>query len=643
MTCFDPASLKDVDDIATNPSTNAHLDAVVQRAMTRRRFIGGLSLAAAGCLASPHALASPARPVFSFAEVSNALTPDDAVAPGHERQVLIRWGDPIFADAPEFDIDAQTAERQARQFGFNNDYVGFVPLSAPGETPARALLCVNHEYTNPLVMFPDYSGPTAQTAAIEKAAHGISVIEIVQDTQGAWQVRRNSSYNRRIMAEGSPIVLTGPAAGHARLKTADDPTGRLVQGTLNNCGGGMTPWGTTLHAEENFNVYFDGKVKDDEAAARLARYHIPAPRTYSWAQYDSRFDLSVNPNEANRYGWIVELDPTDPKSIPRKRTALGRFKHEGAQCIQNKDGRVVVYMGDDQRFDYVYRFVSEKAVNPRDRKANFDLLDHGTLSVARFNDDGSLDWLPLVFGQGQLTPENGFASQADILIDTRLAADALGATKMDRPEDVEPHPSDGRVFVMLTRNKKRDNDDTNAANPRGPNRGGHIVELQAPQRDHGAARFTWSLLVECGPPASASRAGFHPSTSEDGWFVSPDNCAVDADGRLWVATDGNKAGTSDRNDGVFAIETQGSQRGRSRLFYRGPVGSEITGPVFSPDMKTLFVSVQHPGTAGARKLPGFERRARVGDMPTSWPSNDPNAQARSAVIAIRRIDGGKVG
>lgn len=626
-----------VDDASTNPSGNETFQAV----LSRRGFLGLGLAASAAALSVGHAAA--AVPNFNFAEIANDLSDRDAVAEGHVAELVIGWGDPLFADAPAFDVTAQSAAAQAKQFGFNNDYVGFVPLPLDADTPTRGLLAVNHEYTQAEMMFPGYDGPTAESTAIEQAATGISVVEIEKQPDGAWHYRRDSKYNRRIMATGSPVLVSGPAAGHDRLKTKADPSGRLVMGTMNNCGGGTTPWGTTLHAEENFNFYFGGTPpRGDGQAASRKRYNMPAARFFKWHEFDDRFDLGKEPNEPNRYGWVVELDPLNPEAPPKKRTALGRFKHEGAESIVNKDGRVVIYMGDDQRFDYVYRFVSTQKFNPDDRAANMDLLDAGTLSVARFNDDGTLDWLPLVHGQGPLTAANGFAAQADVLIDARLAADLLGATKMDRPEDVEAHPHNGKAYVMLTNNSRRTPWKTDAANPRGPNYAGHIIEMRAPRRDHAADRFTWDMLVECGPRQMATRAPFHQATSENGWFGAPDNCAIDAAGRLWVATDGNKAGTSDRNDGLFALETEGPQRGLSKLFYKGPVGAEVTGPVFTPDLQTVFLSVQHPGVAGAKKLPGFKREATIDDMPTAWPDFTPGKPTRPGVIAIRRKNGGKI-
>jgi secreted PhoX family phosphatase len=326
-----------------------------------------------------------------------------------------------------------------------------------------------------------------------------------------------------------------------------------------------------------------------------ARYRIPST-WYSWGRHDPRFNVDHEPNEPNRFGWIVEIDPSDPSSTPVKHTALGRFSHEGAECIVNKDGRVVLYSGDDARFEYIYRFVSRDRYRENDRAHNMRLFSEGTLSVAQYNENGTLDWLPLIFGEGPLTPENGFHSQADVVIDARLAADHLKATPMDRPEDVEPNRRTGKVYAMLTNNGRRTTEEVDAANPRAENRSGHIIEMTPTDGDHTATQFTWDLLIVCGDPAIAEvGARWNPATSSDGWFACPDNCAFDADGRLWVATDQGSGWTkTDKADGLYAVDTEGSLRGRSRLFFRGPIGAEICGPTFTPDGGTLFLAVQHP-------------------------------------------------
>jgi secreted PhoX family phosphatase len=479
---------------------------------------------------------------------------------------------------------------------------------------------------------------TKDLVDIEMAAHGGSVLEI-RRVNGKWQVVPNSRYARRITAN-TPMIIAGPAAGDARMKTSYDPEGKNVLGMLNNCAGGMTPWGTWLTCEENFNGYFWGKADGHAEERNLKRYGAPG-NWYNWGVYHARFDIAKEPNEVNRFGWVVEIDPRDPKSTPVKRTAMGRFKHEGAAGAMSKDGRYVVYQGDDERFDYVYRFVTEAAVDLNNLANNRNILDRGTLSVARYNPDGTGVWMPLIFGQGPLTDANGFRSQADVLIETRRAADLLGATKMDRPEDVEANPKTGKVYVLLTNNTRRKSDQIDPANPRADNRFGHIIEMIPDGLDHAATNFRWEILVRCGDPSVAAvGASFNPNTTKDGWFGMPDNCAVDAQGRLWIATDGNSPAKTGRADGLWAVETEGAARATSKLFFRVPNGAEMCGPYFTANDETLFLAIQHPGEADdddPKAIPAtFEQPA------TRWPDFNPAMPPRPAIVIVTKTGGGKI-
>ncbi|MEZ2219887.1 PhoX family phosphatase [Rhizobium sp. RCC_161_2] len=651
---FPTSQLEDADGEGHNCTDNPTMGEIIGRRFSRRGFLqGSLAVSAIAATVGPLALVSAEKAraaggsAFAFKEVEAGVDADHHVAEGYDANVLLRWGDALFADSPVFDPKNQSAEAQRRQFGYNNDYVGYIPLEGSSE---HGLLVVNHEYTNPHLMFPGLvtiadgkikQAPLSKEQVdIEMAAHGGTIVEI-RKVDGKWQVVPDGKYNRRITAT-TEMQLTGPAAGNDRLKTSADATGAKVFGTLNNCAGGVTPWGTYIMAEENFHGYFSGKLPEGhKEAANYKRYGVPEG-SYEWANFYDRFDLSKEPHEPNRYGWVVEVDVLDPQSVPKKRTALGRVKHEGAANIVSKDGRVVLYLGDDERFDYVYKFVTAGTFNAADRAANLDLLDNGTLYVAKFSEDGTLAWLPLTFGQGSLTAEHGFASQADVLIETRRAADLLGATKMDRPEDIEPNAVNGKVYVMLTNNSKRKADQIDAANPRADNAFGHIIEISEEDGVFSATKGKWEVLLKCGDPSVAAvGASFSTETTKNGWFGMPDNCSIDAAGRLWVATDGNSNKATGRTDGLWAVDTEGDARATSKLFYRVPVGAELCGPLFLPDDQTAFVAVQHPGDGGD-DWSGHGRPSYYEDLSTRWPDFKPDMPVRPAVVAITKTGGGKI-
>ncbi len=644
-----PSELETSGEAGINASPNPTMGEIIGARFHRRDFLrGSLAVAAISAVIGNRALAaSPAAGTgvtgFDFKEVAAGVDTTHHVAEGYETQILLRWGDPIFADSPDFDPLAQTAAKQARQFGYNSDFIGFFPLEGSAD---RGLLVANHEYTNEELMFPGVGIQDTKEAAfakmtkdlvdVEIAAHGGAVVELRRNgTQ--WNVVKDSRFNRRIMAD-TPMELTGPVAGHDRLKTSADATGTRVLGTVNNCAGGITPWGTWLSAEENVHGYFIGAVPEGHAeTANYKRLGVGTP-AYAWGKFYDRFDVSKEPNEPNRFGWIVEIDPFDANSVPKKRTALGRFKHEGAAGIINKDGRYVIYQGDDERFDYVYKFVTEGKVDTANREANFGLLDSGTLYVAKYAADGTGEWLPVVFGQGPLTEANGFKSQADVLIETRRAGDLLGATKMDRPEDIEADPKTNRVYVMLTNNTRRKDDQVDAANPRADNKFGHIVEMLPADGDHAGTKFTWEVLVRCGDPSVAEvGATFSSETSKDGWFGMPDNCVIDSKGRLWVSTDGNSAKATGRADGLWALETQGEKRGTSKHFFRVPAGAEMCGPFFTADDENLFLAVQHPGEGEDEKNPAtFENPL------TRWPDFKDAMPPRPSVLVVTKKGGGQI-
>ena len=639
-------------------STPDHFAEIASRFVSRRDLLRGAATIVAGVSALGSIAMRPARaaaPALAFTELARIGkdTPTHHVAPGYRADILIGWGDPILPGAPAFDPRAQTAEAQKGQFGFNCDFIGYLPLKegarskaehlASGES-GHGLLCVNHEYTIPHLMFPGIGGSregrakaTAQSVAVERASLGHSVVEI-RRTDGIWAVVAGSALARRIHAD-TEMEIAGPARGHARMKTPADPEGVRALGTMSNCAGGVTPWGTVLTAEENIQNYF---VKPTDLPADYWREAESADSfgvwggISPWGSFEPRFDISRTPHEFNRFGWIVEIDPYDPQSIPRKRTALGRFKHEAATIVAAHGKPVVAYMGDDQPLEFVYKFVSERIFDARDPLAASDALDHGVLYVACFADDGAGAWLPLIHGQGPLTAENGFEDQGDVAIDARRAARLLGATPTDRPEDVETDPLTSRTYIAFTGGTTREA--PGPAAPRAPNQRGHIVEILAPgvdgARDHAADRFEWDILLLAGHAgAEASAKGVYGAgTTEAGYFAQPDNLAFDPMGRLWVATDG--AGKIGLADGLWGCCVTGPERAVTRHFFAAPRGAETCGPCFTPDGATLFLAVQHPGDDGG-----------TFDAPTTrWPAGpDSDMPPRPSIVAVTREGGGTIG
>jgi secreted PhoX family phosphatase len=648
-----PASLES-EDVGTNTSTERRFADIVESRMSRRLIFKGLAASAlvgamgpalaARDAAAQTSVAQAGGSTLTFTEIPHGPTKDHMVANGYTAKPLIRWGDPVVADAPKFDPRAQTAAAQAKQFGYNNDFVAYMPLPIGSNNSESGLLWVNHEYTEAYMMFsglkrPDVPGKlTKDQVDVEMAAHGGSIIE-VKKTGNAWEVVNGSRYNRRIHL-ATEMTVSGPAAGHARLKTKDDPTGMKVLGTVNNCGGGTTPWGTVLAAEENFNGYFGGDPAKTAEAENYKRYGFSARARYGFSAYHDRFHVEKEPNEGNRFGWIVEIDPYEPNSTPVKRTALGRFKHEAATTWVNPDGTVTVYTGDDERNDYLYKFVTRGRYNPADRAANRTLLDDGTLYVAQFSDDGMVKWLPLVHGQGPLSAANGFTSQADVLIEARKAGDLLKATPLDRPEDVETNPVNGRTYVLLTNNTNRRADQVNKANPRANNEYGHILELivpgdGGPKADHAVLEHKWDMFLIAGPLSSGAKYG--PGLSASGWTACPDNICFDPKGRLWIASDQGEAQPKfGIGDGIWATDTVGPGRAVTKFFYRAPTGAEMCGPCFTPDGKTLFVAPQHPAADDSPES--------TFDNPTTrWPDFNDAMPPRPAVVAITKNDGGEIG
>lgn len=629
---------------APNTSANTYFGDLLARPLGRRDLLrAGAVLTLTGAAAPALAACSLGEPQVPMGLRYDRVAPNTADAvtlpPGYTQNVVIRWGDPVLPGAPAFDFANQTAAAQATQFGYNNDFVGLVPL--PGRRAAETyLMVVNHEYTTESLMFRGYDStdPTDEQIRIGLQAHGLSVVVVERDpATGRMTTTIDPTYNRRLTGT-STFTVDGPAAGSVLLQTSADPTGRAVLGTFNNCAGGVTPWGTVLSGEENFVQYFGGAIADPATAERAARYGVEGEASQrGWERLDPRFDLSLEPNELHRFGWVVEIDPLDPESTPVKHTALGRFKHEGATIRVAGDGRAVAYMGDDERFDYVYKFVSHGRVAKGDsraaREANRGLLSAGTLYVARFAAgqavEGTGTWVKLAAGTTSFV--DGM-SAAEVYVFTRLAADQAGATKMDRPEDIQAHPRTGNVYLAMTNNSQRGTAGkaaADAANPRNENKHGHVIELVEADGDAAAETFEWSILLVAGDPADASTyfGGF--DKSQVSAISSPDNLAFDGHGNLWIATDSGAA--LGFNDGLYGVALEGPMRGRTTLFASVPIGAECCGPNVTDEF--TLVAVQHPGDVDGASI----------DAPGSaWPDG-AGSQPRPAVVNIWRTDGGRPG
>ncbi len=674
----------DLEDVPTNPTGNTHFNDIVERARSRRGFlktglgfgaVGFLGLGLSACSNSdddddttppeetPGTPGEPAPgPLLGFTAIPASTGDDIVVPPGYRSAVFCRWGDPLVNAAAAWKTDAtNTAAEQALQFGDNHDGMHFFPLD--GESSTEGLLVMNHEYLNDEFFYPPSVEPGGAGWSLEQVrkgqhAHGVSVAH-VRLVGGNWEVVVPSTYNRRIHIN-TAMALTGPAAGHAQLQTAADPTGTTSFGTVNNCGNGYTMWGTYLTCEENFNGYFGTMSGADTRNTSQRRYGLAGRNTsYRWEDFDPRFDYVTNPNESNRFGWIVEIDPFDPSSTPKKRTALGRIKHENAAQTLAADNRVVVYMGDDQANDYVYKFVSDGKYSADAPMLNRNLLETGTLYVAQFEDGdatgdmmGTGRWIALKLdtpktGGGTLADD--FADIGEILIHTRLAADLVGATPMDRPEWVTVHPQTGEVYLTLTNNSGRAAGAIDDANPRANNVYGQIVRWRETGNDAAAMTFEWDLFVLAGNPnAGDGLTAGSSNITADNLFNSPDGLAFDKFGRLWIQTDGNFSNSGryegmGNNQMLVADPQAGAGNGEIRRFLVGPSGCEITGITWTPDHKYVFVNVQHPGEYGGHPRAAGAVSPDVDPLAFSqWPE-PAGGRPRSSTVVIWKEDGGVVG
>ena len=626
-------SFDEFDEIHSPRPLATEFGRLAERAVSRRGFLGaGASFGAAAFVMSAGALkplpvaAAAVTDRLGFEPVAANGLDTVTVPPGYRWQVVAKWGDPMWSRSFEFDQTTRgSGESQELAFGDNAD--GMALFHRGG----RNVLVVNNEYVNRDIIYGGAGAGEPRDAddvRKGKAGHGVSVVEI-ERRDGAWSIVEDSPWNRRITAD-TPMEITGPARGHALLKTAADPSGVESLGTWNDCGNGRTPWGTYLACEENFNGYFSSSDPDVRIGPAFKRYGIgPRDWGYAWATADERFDISRHPNEPNRAGYVVEIDPLDPASIPKKRTALGRFKHENAELVLAANGQVVVYMGDDERGEFLYRFVSDGRY--AEGGDNADLLESGRLFAARFADEGRGEWV-------ELTPEAaGMASRAEVCVYTRMAASAVGATTMDRPEWVAENPNRAEVYCCLTNNKYRgkkpnkggDPTPVGGPNPRAGNLYGQIVRWAPDGGDHLASGFAWTLFVVAGNPAvhGDANAGSR-NVTPDNMFNSPDGLAFDRNGLLWIQTDGDYSdagGFAGQGNNQMLVGDPAT--GEIRRFMVGPRQCEVTGIAWSADRRTLFVGIQHPGEKG-------------GD--SHFPDGGDTVP-RSAVIAIGREDGGLVG
>ncbi|MCF2905320.1 PhoX family phosphatase [Octadecabacter sp. CECT 8868] len=636
---YDELSFDDEDELKFPRPTTQGFDDVVEKAISRRGFLGGAlafgsgaAVMGTGLLSGTSAQAQQTSR-FAFTQLAPQTDGTVHVPEGYTWDILARWGDPLFSDAPAFDqATGIPTEGSDRVFGENTDGM---ELFLVGD---KELLVVNSEYVNGGINLPaEQEGKPVSTDDVIRLQNfqGVTVMEVAE-TDAGWDVVVDSPYNRRIHHR-TPMQIDGPAAGHDLMKTSADPTGATSLGTFNNCGSGRTPWGTYLTCEENFNGYFGTTEElslEETTAAGFARYgvntDVDAGR-YNYHGFDARFDLSKEPNEPHRAGYIVEIDPADPTSTPVKRTALGRFKHENAASVVAPDGRVVVYMGDDERGEYMYKWVSRHVYTPGGDTST--LLTEGQLYVAKFNDDMTGTWIAL-------TPEDTGMSEAEIAIFTRIAATQVSATTMDRPEWIAVNPTAIEAYCCLTNNSRRGatNDDgslrtnaagepmtTNAPNPRELNKYGQILRWRPHNGDHAAATFEWDLYVMAGNPDVYSD-GLYAGTANinaGNMFNSPDGMVIDSTGLIWIQTDGD-----DDNEGDFLGMGNNQMlagdpvTGEIRRFLTGPNGSEVTGLTWSADRRTMFVGIQHP----AAPFPDGE-----GTLP------------RSSIVTVKRADNALVG
>ncbi|WP_236232522.1 PhoX family protein [Pseudomonas tohonis] len=647
------------DEVPSNQSRNPHISELIEGVKRREVLAGGAALGALAFLGvslpgqaeagqdEARSLGFPfkSRRRLAFEGIPAGRADTITVPPGYKATPFIPWGTPITGRYPAFAEDASnSAQDQAEQTGMHHDGMHFFPIDTRhglGLRSDHGLLVLNHEYIDAPLLHPN--GPTvvsgkrtsAEEVRKEINAHGVSVVEIRRDVRGEWTVVP-SRRNRRITA-ATPMQISGPARGNKLLQTRHSPNGTAARGTQNNCSNGFTPWGTYLTCEENWAGYFS--TRDADLPRELKRYGLRNGSRFGWETLPGdefeRFDATRKAadakgdyrNEPNQFGWIVEIDPFEPDSVPVKRTALGRFAHEGLIFAPVKAGRpVVCYSGDDSQNEYIYKYVSRDAYRPG--RSNGRLLDEGTLYVARFNADGSGQWLALdindkSFLKACLAAGVAFADQGEVLINTRLAADVVGATKMDRPEWGAVNPDNGEVYFTLTNNTARTTPD--APNPRPANAYGHIIRWREQSRDYAGKAFNWNLFMLAGPETDSRGPSGKPLDASN-ILASPDGLWFDDDGRLWIQTDMSGSQLASGPFGNNQMLVADPRTGELKRFLVGPLGAEVTGIAATPDFRTLFVNIQHPGEGSTPT-----------NLTSTWPDG-PGKRPRSSTVVITRED-----
>ena len=667
-----------------NLSTNEPMASVLDTYLSRRSVVrGGLGAAIAmiagtgltGCFDSgggsdhdspstPTPTPEPAKLKLGFNSIPGSRTDAVSVAAGYTAYVLAPWGTRLSGATEQWKSDGtNSAADQANAMGMHHDGMHYFPING---SSTDGLIAINFEYVDQDALHPAGATTVAGKRPVEEVrkeinAHGAGVVR-VRKSGDRWQVVENDPLNRRFTT-ASVMDLSGPLKGTDHVKTRFSVGGTQTRGTNNNCGNGYTPWGTYLTCEENWPGIFINKGVRPADQVRIGvgtsagnyRWETAAGDASEVNGEFTRFNVTPTGatatddyrNEASTYGYIVEIDPYNASTLPVKRTALGRFRHEGCWPGLTTVGKpVVFYMGDDSQNEYLYKFVStalwEAAdANPSDRLATgAKYMDSGKLYVARFDADGSGTWLLL----DVITPTTDgstlgakFTDLPGIILHTRGAADAVGATPMDRPEWTAVNPLNGDVYLTLTNNTSRTT--ANAANPRVPNKHGHIVRWHDADNQ---VSFTWDIFV-FGANAAGSPDVNRSGLTELNQFASPDGMTFDSRGILWVQTDnGESTITSYTNDQMLAviptnlIDASGKQipvnaqnQSDLRRFFVGPNGSEVTGITFTPDNKTMFINIQHP---------------------ENWPSTDVATDVtsgavrpRASTVVIQRADGGELG